>query len=301
MKNATLFVLAGIFLFARQALASPLDPSAPHASQSQPSYLSEITSDFRYTINNVEADAEDIVTAPLHVAELGPLFSEPAFYFTVLGAGAALGGAFALDQTVRAHLRHMGSSMADDFETAGNSFTYGGSALLYFWGLQSANSKLREYEITGFISSGISSLITIGFKDGFGRLRPRQGHGHFAFFDQGESFVSGAATPVYALAAATSEAYDNAWYALIPAYLGATAVGVGRMGNDAHWVSDIVGSALVGIGTTELLLYMHRLHAENPSRFRIFPVSAPGPGPGPHQSSTSQSVGPRGLGIAFQW
>jgi hypothetical protein len=289
---------------AQQAFTAPAEqePAAPARDyqQSDPSYLSEIASDFRYTVNNTEADMEDVVTAPLHVGEAGSLFVEPAFYYTVLGAGAALGGAFALDQTARAHVRHMGNSTADGFETGGNFFVYSSSGLLYLWGLQSENSNLREHEITGLESSGIASLITIGFKDGFGRLRPHQGHGHFAFFDNGDSFVSGAATPVFALAAATSEAYDNAWYVAIPAYAGAIAVGVGRMGKDDHWLSDIVGSAILGIGTTELLLYMHRWHAANPSRFRIFPVSAPNPGPAARQSA-SQGLAPQGLGVSYEW
>ena len=288
----------------QEAFAAPDEqtPAAPteNYQHNDPTYLSEIASDFRYTVNNAEADVEDLVTAPLHLGEAGSLFVQPAFYYTVLGAGAALGGAFALDQTIRAHVRHMGHGTADGFETGGNAFMWGNSALVYLWGLQSADSNLRESEITGFEAAGISSLITMGFKDAFSRLRPRQGHGHFAFFDQGGSFVSGAATPVFALAAATSEAYDNAWYAAIPAYLGATAVGVGRMGKDAHWVSDIVGSALVGIGTTELMLYMHRWHAENPSRFRIFPVSAPGASVVSRQT-TLQGLAPQGLGIAYEW
>jgi len=53
------------------------------------------------------------------------------------------------------------------------------------------------------------------------------------------------------------------------------AMGFGRMGHDAHWLSDIAGAAIVGVGTTELLLYMHQQHAENPGRFRIFPVASP--------------------------
>ena len=285
----------------------PITPSSASAYEqtqletpSNPTYLSELKSDFRYTVNNAEADVEDVVTAPLHVGKLGGLFTEPAFYYTVIGAGAGLGGAFALDQTARAHLRHMGNSTADGFETGGNFFVYGGTGLLYLWGLQTADSNLREHEITGLESSGIASLITVGFKNAFGRLRPHQGHGHFAFFDGGDSFVSSAATPVFALAAAASEAYDNKWYVAIPAYLGATAVGVGRMGKDDHWLSDIVGSALIGVGTTELLLYMHRSHAMDPSRFRIFPVAAPNNGPGPRQTASS-NIAPQGLGVSYEW
>jgi membrane-associated phospholipid phosphatase len=284
----------------------PITPSAASADgqtqsepPSNPTYLSEIKSDFRYTVNNAEADVEDVVTAPLHVGKLGGLVTQPAFYYTVIGAGAGLGGAFALDQTARAHLRHMGSGTADGFETGGNFFVYGGTGLLYLWGLQTADSNLREHEITGLESSGIASLITLGFKNAFGRLRPHQGHGHFAFFDGGDSFVSSAATPVFALAAAASEAYDNKWYVAIPAYLGATAVGVGRMGKDDHWLSDIVGSALIGVGTTELLLYMHHSHAMDTSRFRIFPVAAPNGGPGTRQ--TASNVAPQGLGVSYEW
>ncbi|HTY56191.1 MAG TPA: phosphatase PAP2 family protein, partial [Candidatus Binataceae bacterium] len=284
----------------QQAAAPSEEPSEQSEARSNPTYVSEIASDFRYTVNNVEADAEDIVTAPLHIDKAGSLFVQPGFYYTVLGAGAALGGAFALDQTARAHVRHMGYGLADDFETGGNFFVYGGTGLLYLWGLQTADANLREHEITGLESSGIASLLTVAFKNAFGRLRPHQGHGHFAFFDKGDSFVSSAATPVFALAAAASEAYDNKWYVALPAYAGAAAVGVGRMGKDDHWLSDIVGSALLGVGTTELLLYMHRWHAENPSRFRIFPVSAPNTGAIARQGS-SQSIAPQGLGVSYEW
>jgi undecaprenyl-diphosphatase len=174
----------------------------------------------------------------------------------------------------------MGLGLADGFETGGNFFSYCFAGAFYLWGLQTDNARLRQDQITGFASAGIASLITLGFKSGFGRLRPRENRGPWAFRDNGDSFVSGAATPVFALAAATSEAYDNAWYVAIPAYAGAASVGLGRMGKDAHWFSDIVGSALVGIATTELLLYLHRRNEANPSRYRILPETPPGGGAG---------------------
>ncbi len=75
-------------------------------------------------------------------------------------------------------------------------------------------------------------------------------HSHTNWFDGGDSFPSGAATPVFALACATSEEGDNRWYIAVPAYAGALAVGFGRMGHDAHWLSDIAGSAIVGVVTS---------------------------------------------------
>jgi hypothetical protein len=72
-----------------------------------------LTSDFKYLANNFEADGEDIVTAPLHLEAAGAMLTNRRFYLVVAGAGAVFGGSFALDQTMRSHLRSMGSSTAD--------------------------------------------------------------------------------------------------------------------------------------------------------------------------------------------
>ena len=42
---------------------------------------------------------------------------------------------FALDQTARAHARHVGTGTADGFETGGNFFSYGSAGALYVVGL----------------------------------------------------------------------------------------------------------------------------------------------------------------------
>ena len=68
------------------------------------------------------------------------------------------------------------------------------------------------------------------------------------------------------------------------------------MGHDAHWFSDVVGAALLGVGTTELFLYLHRQHEEHPWCFRIFPVSPPAPA-----GHAAQSPSPSGLMVSFSW
>ncbi len=253
----------------------------PRAAHSQSgTFGNELASDFRYVANNAEADSEDVVTSPLHIQELWAadgLLRKPAFYYTLLGAGALMGGAFALDQTVRSHLRDMPSSGASALEDSADVAAGGAAGLLYGYGLYAHDERAREYAITAAEGAGVGTLVTLAFKYGFGRLRPHQdGHSHTQFFDGGQSFVSGEATPIFALAAGLSEYFGNAWYAAVPAYSAAMAMGFGRIGHDAHWLSDVAGSALVGVGTTELLLYLHREHAENPNRLRIFPVASPG-------------------------
>ena len=232
---------------------------------------SEIGQDIRYSLNNVEADGEDFLTAPLHIAELAN--QSPRFYYTLLGAGVALGGAFALDQTIRSRIRYMSSDDASRLVLDGDIAIGAETGLLYLYGLYIKDERARDYAITGGESALIAGLLAQAFKSGFGRVRPRSGKGAFLFFDHGESFVSGEATPPFALAAAVSEYAGNRWYVAIPAYSAAMTVGLGRMGADAHWFSDVVGSAILGIGMTEILLHLHQSHAENPYRFRIFPVA----------------------------
>ena len=229
----------------------------------------ELASDFRWSVNNLEADGEDILKAPCHTGEL---LTNPTFYWATLAAGAALGGAFALDQPARSHFSRISSADSDRLERYSNAALWGSTGLLYAYGLAVDEPRAREFALTGLVTTSVSSLVTGALKLGFGRLRPDQNKGHWRWFQGGRSFVSGAATPAFALAADLSEYADNRWYVALPAYSAAAAVGLGRMGHDAHWLSDIVGSALVGVGTSELFLYMHALHAADPSRYRVFPM-----------------------------
>jgi hypothetical protein len=45
------------------------------------------------------------------------------------------------------------------------------------------------------------------------------------------------------------------------------------MGNDAYWFSDVVVAALLGVGTTKLLIWLHRKHELDPNRFKILPIN----------------------------
>jgi membrane-associated phospholipid phosphatase len=70
--------------------------------------------------------------------------------------------------------------------------------------------------------------------------------------------------------------------------------GFGRMGHDAHWFSDVIGAALLGAGTTELLLWLHKRHQAEPNRWRIFATNAPAQSKQGNQPSI-------GLGMAYNW
>lgn len=99
---------------------------------------------------------------------------------------------------------------------------------------------------------------------------------------------------MFALAPAVSEYFNNRWYVAAPIYSLALLDGFGRMGHDAHWFSDVVGAALVGFGTTELLIYLHRYHAEHRPRFQIFPAAPPA-------LSSRTSSERLGVTFAYRW
>lgn len=281
----TIAIPLSVLLVSGTALAQTPHPASLGA---------EVVSDFKYLTNNALLDTEDIITSPLYVASPDSALRSPKFYLVLAGAGALWGGSYALDQTMRSHLRSMSSSDADLLQ----NISYGGvsasAALLYGYGLWYDDPRARHYALTAGEGAGIATLVNIGIKAAFGRLRPSQTSSHTAFFHGGQSFVSGDVTPMFALAAGVSEYYDNEWYVATPVYSLALLDGFGRMGHDAHWFSDVIGAALLGVGTTELFLWLHKRHDEEPSRWRIFAMSAP-------DGMMSNSQVSIGVGAAYNW
>jgi membrane-associated phospholipid phosphatase len=272
-------------------------PGAWAEIPSAPTGASALLSDLKYLANSVAGDAHDIITAPLHIREADTLLQSPKFYYTLLGAGVLFGGSFALDQTLHSRLEHMSSNDADLLQNISYGSIALGSAALYGYGLYSGDQRAREYTLTAGEGAGIATLLNIGIKAGFGRLRPRESSSHTAFFRGGRSFVSGEVVPMFGLATGISEFFENEWYVAGPAYSLALLDGFGRMGHNAHWFSDVVGAALLGSGTTELLLYLHKQRDDLPGHFRIFPLTAFDDG----SAQRLHRPTPFGIGMSFIW
>jgi membrane-associated phospholipid phosphatase len=256
----------------------------------------ELVSDFKYLTNNALLDAEDIATSPLYLAAPDSPLRAPKFYLVLVGAGAIWGGSYALDQTLRSHLRSMSSSDADLLQNVSYGGVSASTALLYGYGLWHGDARARHYALNAGEGAGIASLMDLGIKAAFGRLRPSQSSSHTAFFHGGQSFVSGDVTPMFALATGVSEYFHNQWYVAAPVYSLAMLDGFGRMGHDAHWFSDVVGAALLGIGTTELFIWLHNRYDEEPGRWRIFSMTEADP-----RLVANQAFSSLGIGVAYCW
>ena len=142
----------------------------------------ELVSDFKYLTNNALLDAEDIATSPVYVVAPDSPLRTPKFYLVLAGAGAIWGGSYALDQTLRSHLRSMSSSDADLLENVSYGGVSASTALLYGYGLWYGDARARHYALNAGEGAGIATLMNIGIKAAFGRLRPSQSSSHTRFF-----------------------------------------------------------------------------------------------------------------------
>lgn len=271
---SSLFYILFLFVF---ALSPGMDSHAgeqdPAASSGQSSSIAGeslsklLADDGSYLFRSLYSDGVDLLKLPLRVKEVS--LTDVVIATAVLGTIPAT--IYGLDNPLRRNAKNIPDSTAGNLVAVGQGTTLGSLGLIYGWGLYSHNDEARHAVLTGVEGIGLSSLLTVGIKAAFGRERPITGEGPRAFFKGGQSFVSGDTTPTFAAAAAISEAFDYHWWAAMPAYSLAVMTGVGRMGKDAHWASDILGSALVGAGTTELLFYLHR-EREKPTSLIILPM-----------------------------
>ena len=90
------------------------------------------------------------------------------------------------------------------------------------------------------------------------------------------SFPSGHTSFAFSMAHFMHKEYGelSAWYS-VGAYGCATAVGIMRVAKNAHWISDVVAGAGIGILSTELvyLTHLYKWDSEHLRNFDIFPFS----------------------------
>jgi membrane-associated phospholipid phosphatase len=273
MLSSSFYILF-LFVFAlspgMDSHAGEQDPATSPAQSSSiagESLSKLLADDGSYLFHSLYSDGVDLLKLPLRVKEVS--LTDVVIATAVLGTIPAT--VYGLDDPLRRNLKNIPDSTASNLTAIGQGTTFGSLGLIYGWGLYSHNDEARHAVLTGVEGIGLSSLLTLGIKAAFGRKRPNAGDGPRAFFKGGQSFVSGDTTPTFAAAATISEAFNYHWWAAIPAYSLAVMTGVGRMGKDAHWASDILGSALVGAGTTEFLFYLHR-EREKPTSLIILPM-----------------------------
>ena len=101
------------------------------------------------------------------------------------------------------------------------------------------------------VGAGVVGQI---MKLSIGRHRPSEADDQYTFspFAGNSSFPSGHTLTAFAVSTTLADAIDNTW-ADVGLYTLAAGTGVSRVIGNHHWVSDIVGGALVGITTAKFV------------------------------------------------
>jgi membrane-associated phospholipid phosphatase len=213
------------------------------------------------------ADAKGYVTAPLHAGRKQWV----RFASTV----AAIGFAYQHDDDVRAHFVPEGwvpSSTHDSHDSQDAvpaALALGGTWLAAR--LVHSDDGRREAG-TMFEAAVFSSVATGLLKRAAGRERPYVSGDHTAFGEGGASFPSGHVTAAFAIGAVLAESGNDRqrWLRRMLGYGIGAVTAYERMNHDAHWFSDTVAGAGVGIATARFLMKRH--DQSNDRTFTVVPT-----------------------------
>jgi len=212
----------------------------------------------------------------LVVGDLGAAASAPVSWSSKewgrlsLGALAVVGVSMALDRPVAKAIDRMDRGSYDSWgkrlDTLGGVGTVAIAGGAYVGGLLADQPRLREFGSDAALSMLVAQVcVTIPTKFLVGRSRPYDDRGptHFKPLHGDPSFPSGHATQAFSLAAVISEYADNPWVSRA-AYAGATLVGLARLEQRAHFVSDVVAGAAIGVLSAKAVMLRHHKLRSNP-------------------------------------
>jgi hypothetical protein len=258
MKKGPLSVLAALLLTTACATTRTLTPraSARPAPSSPPAEVSASAGEPGPTFSlfpQLKRDAAHIAAAPLRWEGSD---------WAKFGLGvAAVGGAVLLDEDLR-HAVDRNSSgtlagVAKAVAPFGAEYSFGALGTFYLAGRYWKDDRARAVAEDGLASSLIAAgVITPILKLTIGRRRPSQTQSTFTRGDGGSSFPSGHATQAFAVASVIAAHYDSPWIQAA-AYGVAGLVGLSRMEQGAHYASDVLAGALIGIAVGKAVVRFH--------------------------------------------
>lgn len=110
----------------------------------------------------------------------------------------------------------------------------------------------KGWEMVG--SLAINTIVTEGLKYSINRSRPYEKYPNEVFpysIENDGSFPSGHASMAFATATTLTIEFKK-WYVAVPAYAWAAGVSYSRLYLGEHYPTDILGSAVVGVGSAML-------------------------------------------------
>jgi membrane-associated phospholipid phosphatase len=190
-------------------------------------------------------DAGHVITAPAR-------WDRSDWTTAGVSAAAVVGAGLLLDHSVDKFMANHATSswdrMAKDVQNLGSTPSVLIAGGTYLAGVAFKDPEVRATGIDTMVTMGLANLLlTIPLKVVVGRSRPYadKGASDFHPLNGGESFPSGHATQAFALASVIAEHADRPWVSWV-SYGLAGLVGVARMEQRAHFMSDVVAGGLIG-------------------------------------------------------
>ena len=187
----------------------------------------------------------------------------------LIGATVTAGG-FALDDVFRSALREEGDDAAQVADDYGGPIVLGALTTgLFIGGRYSNDQKFRDATYDMGIAVVVNLAYTGVLKAAISRDRPN---------DSGsDSFPSGHTSNAFAMATVAGHHYKGKLRTL--AYAGASVIGASRMRADAHWLSDVLAGATLGILVGRGVVWMNNRplpEGKDARRFNVAPILGEG-------------------------
>lgn len=214
---------------------APAPPPQPLYKIDSPSELPELAWD----------DSLDLVTAPWR-------WNDDDWTRFSVGALAVVGTAFILDRPIQKDFaRHQTVTLnqwANRISPIGMNYVFLGAGGLYAYGLLAKGGEAQSAGADALTSLIASAVTILPLKYAVGRGRPDTTISNESFrpLSSQDSFPSAHTTFAFTAAASITEHYTEPWVQYA-AYGTASLVGLARLEQNAHWTSDVVAGALIGV------------------------------------------------------
>ena len=212
--------------------------------------------------------------ARLYLDDASALFTAPLRWGAgdrTRAAGVALlvGGLMVFDNRLAHESQEQRSTLTNRISRATTGFG-SGDALALCGGLVASGFAFHDQRLTlmgreAIEASVLTAIITGAIKPVVGRVRPAASENRTAFEpgSSNYSFPSGHSTEAFAVASVVA-ARSSGWVVPTLAYAAATLVAFDRVNDRAHFPSDVVAGAAIGVAVGRFLVHRHENALENP-------------------------------------
>ena len=252
---------AGVFIFCVAGVRAQTveSPESPLLENSPPrsTPLQLLKNEARLYLE----DSVALVQAPLHWSS--------SDWMKAGAIGVGIGGVMLFDEQLTSGVAENRSGSTDRLSRVttrfGSADAFYISGALVISGIAFKNSSVSSMGREAIEASVFAGILAGLSKEAFGRKRPITS-GDETVFQPGssnQSFPSGHATEAFTLASVVA-ARSSGWIIPTLAYTGACLVAYDRVNDRAHFPSDVIAGAALGIAVGRFVVHRHQPEAPGP-------------------------------------